>query len=693
MSIQADPKYMGMTSMFGDSYPLDQSVGYGVILGFGAIFALIASLITFLNQKFNFEPVSSEEFNTAGRNIGIGLTACGIVSTWTWAATLLQSANVAFRYGVSGPFWYAAGASIQVLLFGVLAIEVKRKAKNAHTIAEIILSRWGETVHKCFLFFFFLTNLLVMSMLILGGVAVTNALTGIPIEAASFLMPVGFVIYTLVGGLRATIIAGYLNVATIFIIMCICIFEVYAYSKDLGSTGAVWERLVAVISQTDETCEAFGYDPETQVCGKLANNYGGSYLTILSADGLMFGIINVIGNFGTVFCDQSYWQSAIAATPTCAHKGYLLGGLCWFSIPFSFATAVGIAAVALQLPMSFSEAGSGLVPAATAIHLFGNSGGVMILIMVYMAIISTGSAELVSVSSLVSYDIYRTYFNKEATGDDIMRVSRIAIVATGVFMGVFSICLNLLEISLGWVYLFMGVLIGSAVFPVWACLTWKKATGTAAVISVFMGQAFAITAWLVSTSIMYGDITVVTTGNNVPMLCGNVVALCSSFIMMSVISLLDPADYNWDDMNKNIQLIEADAATVAALDPALYDDEMLTNSKAFVMKWGWGMTFVLLICWPILAIPAYDFNKSYFGFWVAISVIWALIASTVSIALPLWEGREGIMNVFNGCIAVLSGGDLSKYETVENNVKVVVDESNVTNRTDSNATLELVNKA
>jgi hypothetical protein len=28
---------------------------------------------------------------------------------WTWAATLLQSANVAFKYGVSGPFWYAAG--------------------------------------------------------------------------------------------------------------------------------------------------------------------------------------------------------------------------------------------------------------------------------------------------------------------------------------------------------------------------------------------------------------------------------------------------------------------------------------------------------------------------------------------------------------------------------------------------------
>ena len=35
-------------------------------------------------------------FNTAGRSIKTGLTASVIVSQWTWAATLLQSSNVAY---------------------------------------------------------------------------------------------------------------------------------------------------------------------------------------------------------------------------------------------------------------------------------------------------------------------------------------------------------------------------------------------------------------------------------------------------------------------------------------------------------------------------------------------------------------------------------------------------------------------
>lgn len=40
-----------------------------------------------------------------------------------------------------------------------------------------------------------------------------------------------------------------------------------------------------------------------------------------SLNGLVFGIINVIGNFGTVFVDQSYWQGAIGGE--CVTDGLL----------------------------------------------------------------------------------------------------------------------------------------------------------------------------------------------------------------------------------------------------------------------------------------------------------------------------------------------------------------------------------
>ena len=154
-------------------------------------------------------------YSTAGRTISAGLTAADVVSKWTWAATLLQSSNVAWSYGVSGPFWYASGATIQVLLFAILAIEIKRKCPAIHTMLEIVLVRWGVAAHMTFLFFGLLTCLIVTAMLILGGAATINALTGMSTYAANFMIPVPVMLYTAFGGLKGTYYASFTHTAVI----------------------------------------------------------------------------------------------------------------------------------------------------------------------------------------------------------------------------------------------------------------------------------------------------------------------------------------------------------------------------------------------------------------------------------------------------------------------------------------------
>src|SRR5436305_3854993 len=99
-------------------------------------------------------------FNSAGRTVKTGLVASAVVSSWTWAATLLQSSGIAYRYGVSGPFWYASGATVQILLFATLAIELKRRAPNTHTFLEAIKARYGFISHITFMVFGLFTNVL-----------------------------------------------------------------------------------------------------------------------------------------------------------------------------------------------------------------------------------------------------------------------------------------------------------------------------------------------------------------------------------------------------------------------------------------------------------------------------------------------------------------------------------------------------
>mmetsp|Transcript_134326 Transcript_134326/g.218635 ORF Transcript_134326/g.218635 Transcript_134326/m.218635 type:complete len:379 (-) Transcript_134326:971-2107(-) len=342
-----DQKYRGQDTFFGSDPPLPEGAGYAIVLGFGAFFSLFTTALVYLDKVFNKTEHTSEFFNTAGRTVKTGLTASVIVSQWTWAATLLQSSNVAWQFGVSGPFWYASGATIQVLLFGILAIEIKKRARTAHTMCEMVRARWGTAAHITFLIFGFMANIIVTSMLLLGGAATVNALTGMDIDLAAFLIPWGVILYTAAGGLKATFLASYLHTAIIFLVLVVCVYTVYVKE---GSTDSVYEGLQATIGYSTAKCEQIFSDKDGKTffeagkyaCGPVPDNTDGSYLTMLSLGGLKFGIINIVGNFGTVFVDQSYWQSAIAAKPASAHKGYLLGGLVWFTIPFALATSLGL---------------------------------------------------------------------------------------------------------------------------------------------------------------------------------------------------------------------------------------------------------------------------------------------------------------------------------------------------------------
>jgi Na+/proline symporter len=161
-------------------------------VGVGFFFAFVMMFISWLQNRYTvYSTKQSEEFNTASRSVKPGLIASGIVSAWTWAATLLQSSTVAYTYGVAGPFWYAAGATVQILMFSILACKVKQNAPRCHTYLEIINARYGRFGHLVFMAFAFLTNILVGSQLLLGGSAVVTALTGMNVYAAIFLIPTG----------------------------------------------------------------------------------------------------------------------------------------------------------------------------------------------------------------------------------------------------------------------------------------------------------------------------------------------------------------------------------------------------------------------------------------------------------------------------------------------------------------------
>jgi Na+/proline symporter len=59
--------------------------------------------------------------------------------------------------------------------------------------------------------------------------------------------------------------------------------------------------------------------------------------------------------------------------------------------------------------MTDAEVNSGLVLPYAAVALMGSGGAICALLIVFMAVTSALSSELIAVSSIFTYDIYQTY--------------------------------------------------------------------------------------------------------------------------------------------------------------------------------------------------------------------------------------------------------------------------------------------
>ncbi len=224
-----------------------------------------------------------------------------------------------------------------------------------------------------------------------------------------------------------------------------------------------------------------------------------------------------------------------------------------------------------------------------------------------------------------------------------------------------QIFLNFLGLNLGWVYLFMGVMIGSAVIPIWNMMTWKGASGTGAMIAAWGGLVVALVGWLIAAQVQGGKITVATLGTDEVMLSGNLIAIFSSGIIHYLYSkFVDPQDYDFDTLDTNILLVEQD---LSGLTEKELDKVMIRKTKKWITQRGYLATFVLVVAWPLLSIPAQVFSKDYFAFWVVISIAWAFGAAIIVSVLPIYESTGDLMRVFSGIGNYMTGksGNAAHY--------------------------------
>jgi Na+/proline symporter len=260
----------------------------------------------------------------ANRRVGTGLTASAVISSWTFTSALLGAPYLTCWYGIALLIWWANGQSVIICFFAFLAIQAKLKAPNAHTLLELIKVRYGTIAHIVWITMALLNNIFNFTSMLVGASTAVSFLTGIDIVAATYLLPLGVVVYTYWGGLRATFLTDYIHTFIIMIILVWFSIKVILV-KEIGSIGALYDLVINLPQE-----------------GTISGNHAGSYLSMTSENSLYFGIIHIVTNFGIVIMDTGFWMKGFSADVAAAVPGYVLGGNAYFAIPWAFGTIVGL---------------------------------------------------------------------------------------------------------------------------------------------------------------------------------------------------------------------------------------------------------------------------------------------------------------------------------------------------------------
>lgn len=169
------------------------------------------------------------------------------------------------------------------------------------------------------------------------------------------------------------------------------------------------------------------------------------------------------------------------------------------------------------------------------------------LLLLFMAVTSSTSAELIAVSSLLTFDVYKTYIKPDASSTRLVQISHLGIVIYALFLAAFCCILNAVGLNLTWLLTVLGIIVGGASMPVGLVLLWKRMSTVATLVAPWSALCCGLIAWFVTTSKRSGSISVETSGDTTNAVAGNVTSWGCGFLFAIILSYAFPKKFTSSD--------------------------------------------------------------------------------------------------------------------------------------------------
>ena len=419
-------------------YFLNQNLALLLIIVVSLLFVVIGILYSRKHQSLS-------NYLTAGRNVETTSLTTSLVASALGAWILFGPASAATWGGIGSVIGYSLGTAFPMIALIFLGTKIRKIFPRGSSLTEFIHHQFGKNLFKLililtifYMFIFLCAEVTAVSMLV-------NYISGTPLWITATLVVVTTLVYTLYGGLRASILTDNLQFFIILILLFICVFYLFFSRSDYISFEVIQTNSQHLLS------------------GKYIPNY---------TAGLTFFIAVAATNL----FHQGNWQRVFAAKDSEVLKKSL-----WISfiiiIPIVFIMGIsGIIAVSLDSKVNPDLAFFSILLKDKTEFL-----SVLIIILAVSLAVSTIDTLVNAISSLVVVDGRNFYGDPKQR--DFLRLSKFFII----ILSVISLIIASRGYSILYLFLLADLLCCAAVFTVFYGFYQKNFKERNAMISILIG--------------------------------------------------------------------------------------------------------------------------------------------------------------------------------------------------------------
>ena len=204
---------------------LSQNLTLLLIIVISLLFALIGILYSRKHQDLS-------NYLTAGRNVGTLSLTTSLVASALGAWILFGPASAATWGGIGSVIGYSLGTAFPMIAIIFLGTKMRKVFPKGNTLTEFIYHKFGKNIFKLililtifYMFIFLCAEVTAIAMLV-------NYISGAPLWITATIVIVSTLIYTLYGGLRASILTDNLQFFIVLILLFTSVYYLFSINSN-----------------------------------------------------------------------------------------------------------------------------------------------------------------------------------------------------------------------------------------------------------------------------------------------------------------------------------------------------------------------------------------------------------------------------------------------------------------------------